>query len=185
MTLSLVTLSLSKGDICYTDSMISIREYQNTDKQTIINWFNQLHDYLIDLDPIKRLRRAPTYGEVFFESSYKQVIEGNGKIFITSDSGTDVGFVSGFIEKQSEKNLLELIPTKLGIVADLLVIENHRKQGVGEALLEYMENYLQAQGCDSLWVNVVAFNPALDFYKNKGYIEREVGMIKQVGQNAV
>ena len=166
--------------VCYTGFMILIREYQDSDKLTIIDWFNLLHDYLVDLDPIRRLRRKPTYGEVFFESSYKQVIEGNGKIFIASDVGVDVGFVSGFIEKQSEKNLLELIPTKLGIVADLFVVDTHRRRGIGEALLEYMENYIRSQGCDNLWVNVVAFNPALEFYRNKGYMEREVGLIKKI-----
>ena len=167
-------------DVCYTGFMISIREYQDSDKLTIIDWFKQLHDYLVSLDPIKRLRRAPEYGEVFFDSSFKQVVEGNGKIFIASDLGVDVGFVSGFIEKQSEKNMLELVPTKLGIVMDLFVVETHRKQGIGEALLKQMERYLISQGCDGLWVNVVAFNPALDFYKKKGYMEREVGLIKRV-----
>jgi len=160
--------------------MITIREYQDADTETIVDWFNQLHDYLVELDPIKRLRRAPEYGVVFFDSSLKQVVERNGKIFIASDSGVDIGFVSGFVEQQTEKNLLELVPTKLGVVTNLFVVESHRKQGVGEALLEYMENYLQDQGCDSLWVNVVAFNPAIDFYKSKGYGEREVGLIKKL-----
>jgi len=49
--------------------MITIREYQDADTETIVDWFNQLHDYLVELDPIKRLRRAPEYGEATPESN--------------------------------------------------------------------------------------------------------------------
>ncbi len=93
--------------------------------------------------------------------------------------GGFLGFVAGFVTRQSEENLLSVVPTTLGVISDVYVVPERRGQGVGEALMNRMERHLQEAGCDSVWITIVAFNvDAAAFYGKEGYREREVGLLK-------
>jgi hypothetical protein len=44
-----------------------------------------------------------------------------------------------------------------------------------------MENYLKAQGCDTVWLDVFAANTqAHSVYLKNGYVDREIGMLKKI-----
>ncbi|MFA7301430.1 MAG: GNAT family N-acetyltransferase [Candidatus Shapirobacteria bacterium] len=159
---------------------ITIREYQENDKERIKLWIEQLHDYLVKLDPDYRLRRLPEYGQVFTDELFDFIEDGNGKIFIAMDDDLPIGFSAGAIDKQSNKNLLEVVPSTLGVISDVFVNENYRGQGIGKQLLNKLEDYLKSIGCDSLWLNVVSFNPAHQVYSKLGFHDREIGMFKKI-----
>lgn len=159
---------------------IEIREFLESDRPQIIKWLEDLHDYLVAIDPDKRFRREPKFGQVFSDELFDYVKSGHGKIFIATDDGRTIGFSAGAIDKQSEKNLLEVIPSKLGVISDVFVEEAYRGQGIGKQLLKKLEDHLISLSCDSLWLNVVAFNPSHQLYSNSGYHDREIGMIKKV-----
>jgi GNAT superfamily N-acetyltransferase len=126
------------------------------------------------------LRRQSEYGDVFTQELFDFIREGQGKIYIAVDGQKYVGFIAGAVDKQSDKNLLEVVPTKLGVVSEFFVEEKYRGQGVGKVLMEKLETYFKSIGCDSLWANVVAFNPAHDVYEKMGYHNREIGMLKKL-----
>jgi GNAT superfamily N-acetyltransferase len=157
-----------------------IREYQEIDRPQIIKWIENLHDYLVKIDPDKRFRRQPEYGEIFFNDLLDFVKNGQGKIFIALDQVKYIGFSAGAIDTQSKKNLSEVVPSKLGVVCDVYVEDNYRGKGIGTELLKKLENYFKSLNCDSLWLNVVAFNPAHDLYQKLGYRDREIGMFKKL-----
>lgn len=92
-----------------------------------------------------------------------------------------VGFVAGFMaKKQSKKNLLEVIPTQLGIIGAVFVKKEFRNKGIGTKLINTIEKYLFDKKCNAIWINTNSFNlKALDLYKAAGYMAREVGLIKQ------
>jgi ribosomal protein S18 acetylase RimI-like enzyme len=139
-----------------------------------------MHDYLVAHDPMKRLRHQPDYGPTFTKELIDQVSENQGKIYIAQNHTTPIGFVAGFIETQSDDNLLEVIPTKLGVITDIFVNESNRTSGVGKLLITEIETYLKSAGCDSLWLNVNSFNPAHNFYQKQGYQDRQIGMLKMI-----
>ena len=159
---------------------ITIREFIELDRPQIIKWIETLHDYLVDIDPDKRLRRQPNYGQVFSQELFDFINNGQGKIFIACDNNIPIGFSAGAIDKQSDKNLLEVIPSKLGVVSDIFVVEKYRRQGIGKQLLNKLENYLKDLDCDTLWLNVLDFNPAHNLYSKLGFRNREIGMMKKI-----
>ena len=44
---------------------ITIREYQDSDKDILQEMVEKLMDHVVSKDPIKRIRRMPQYGNVF------------------------------------------------------------------------------------------------------------------------
>ena len=84
--------------------------------------------------------------------------------------------------KQSEENLLSVIPTKLGVISDVFVAKSARGMGLGKKLMKKIEDFLIETGADTIWINIVAFNhDAHNFYKKMGYKDREIGLMKRVG----
>lgn len=159
---------------------ITIREYQETDRGQIIKWIEDRHDYLVNLDPHKRLCRQPEYGQVFFTELFDFVNNRQGKIFVAIEGEKLVGFSGGGVDRPSPKDLLEVVPGKLGVISEIFVEQSYRGKGIGTMLLQKLETYLKSLGCDSLWLNVLSFNPAHDLYRKLGYYDREIGMLKKL-----
>ena len=159
---------------------ITIREYVEADKTQVAAWLEELQDYLIKLDPDNRLRRQPEYGEVFSKRLFHFIAEGQGKIYLAMNENRAVGFVAGAVDKQTYQNLLEINPTKLGVISALFVDEAFRGKGIGSQLMKKIEKYFTDLDCDSLWVNIVAFNPAHEIYQKFGFHDREIGMLKKI-----
>jgi hypothetical protein len=61
---------------------INIREYQQSDRNFIANSLEKMHDYLVKLDPIKRLRKEPGYTEHLTDDLFKNVTEKEGKFIL-------------------------------------------------------------------------------------------------------
>lgn len=161
---------------------ITVREYQNSDKSTLQTILEKLQDYVVATDPIQRIRRQSGFGLNALDNTLETYKTNHGKILFAENDGRVIGYCFGFVgDKQSEENLLEVIPTQLGIIEDVFVEETHRGQGVGKMLLTQMENYLKEKGCDSLWLEVFAENKeAHNAYLKMGYVDREVGMLKKL-----
>ena len=159
---------------------IQIREYQEGDRPFITKCLEDLHDYITDIDPDKRLRRQPEFGQVFTDELLLFVKKGNGKIYIAVDGDVLIGFSGGAIDKKSKKDLLEVKPSKVGVISDVVVEEKYRGRGIGKMLIEKLEKYFKSQDCDTIWLSVIAFNPAHDMYLKLGYRDREIGMLKKI-----
>jgi GNAT superfamily N-acetyltransferase len=161
--------------------MIHLREYQESDQTKLISLIEKLQEHVASLDPIERVRKMPGYGQNTFNNATEFVKSRQGKIFVAEHDNKIVGYITGFINKQSQENLLEVIPTQLGIVVDLFVVDTHRSKSIGTLLMERMQEYFKQQGCDSVWVTVFVPNLlAHSFYKKLGFIDRELGMLKKI-----
>lgn len=161
--------------------MIIINEYRDDDYSFLEECIEELQKYIVSIDPIKRVSIKEGYKEFYTKKLLKNIEELNGKIFIANKGDKKVGFVAGFIQEQTEENLLELIPTKLGYVADIYVKEECRGEKIGKLLLNKIEQYFKEQNCDSIWIQVVAYNEsAHNMYLKGGYSDREIGMLKKI-----
>ncbi len=161
---------------------IKIREYTEKDLLFVKSSFENLHDYVVSIDPIKRIRKMPGYLEVFFEKFVNNIKNNQGKIYISEFEGKPIGFVGGFVaDKQSEENLLEVIPSQLGIISDIYTIPEYRGKKIGGRLIKQIEEYLVSKNCDAIWINTNGFNTsALRLYKSIGFSEREIGLMKKI-----
>lgn len=160
---------------------INIREYKELDTNFLLDATEKLHDYVVALDPLKRLRKMPEYAHSTVDELLETVAKQEGKIYVTEDAGKPIGFIAGFTMHQSKTNLLSVIPSKLGVISDVYIEEAYRDQKLGTQLMQKMEEYLKSRNCDAIWIDIVAFNTnAHHFYNNCGYTDREIGLIKKI-----
>jgi ribosomal protein S18 acetylase RimI-like enzyme len=160
---------------------ISIRRYQETDIKDFVRLMEELQDYLVSIDDLKRLRRMPEYSESYTERTLQNVAKNNGVIYLAESEGRVVGLVVGIIHEQTKEELLELIPYKRGVVLELIVENECREKGIGKLLMEKMEGYFKQNGCSAAMVEVFFPNKnALRLYSKLGYSERDVWMTKNL-----
>ena len=156
-------------------------EYEDKDKDMLLELANKLEEFAKSLDPIKRVKNSPGFIESSVAETLENVKKYQGKIWLAIDDEKTVGYIVGVIWEQSEMNKLEIGERKLGQVTDIYLEENYRGQGLGKKMLQMMENYFRGKSCDSMWVQVFAPNEnAHHVYQNFGFMDREIGMLKQI-----
>jgi len=113
-----------------------IQEYRDTDKEHLICLITSLQDYLVNLDPLHRLRRLPSFGEVYVDSLLSKINQAKGKIFLAKQSHNCLGCIAGIIEEQNDVDKVGKIPSRTGLILALIVHENYREHGIGRILME-------------------------------------------------
>lgn len=160
---------------------IKIKIYNPKYKTQIIGLFENFQDYLIGLDSLQRLRRLPGYAENALRENLKEVEERNGIFYVAILNEKVVGFVIGFMEKRSKQDLLRAYPAKMARINELYVDANLRNQGIGALLMNAVEGYFKAGECQFIWIEVFVPNQnARIFYKNLGYQDRDIQLIKKL-----
>ena len=160
---------------------VEIREYEPGDRARLIEIMEAFQDYLANIDGMKRLRRMPEYGESYVDRLLRNVEDNSGVIYLAEYEGQIIGLVAIIIEKQSESDLLECIPSKCGRILELYVEPELRKQGIGKLLIENSEEFAKQQGCDIVRIEVFEPNTnAHHLYIELGYQDRLIDMIKKI-----
>ncbi|HIH14655.1 MAG TPA: GNAT family N-acetyltransferase [Nanoarchaeota archaeon] len=158
---------------------ILFKEYKEGYFEDLVSCMENLQDFLIEIDPLQRLRRLPSYGIHYTNDLIDRVSQGEGLIILAYDQEKIVGCIAGAIEKQPEENLLECRITKPARILELFVLESYRGFHVGKNLVEKMERYFQENGCDIIRVEVFVPNKnAYTFYQKFDYSERVVELVK-------
>lgn len=160
--------------------MIKISEYKK-EKGVLIKFMEELQDYLIQIDPMKRMQRLPEYGKLYVANLLEQVKEADGIIYIASHENNPVGMIAGVIQKSSKEDEVESITSTTGGILELIVQKEYRGKNIGSLLMKKMEEYFQNKNCDVICVEVFAPNiKTHDFYEKFGYEDRLVTMIKKI-----
>lgn len=160
--------------------MIKIIEY-NGNKEVLVNLIEELQDYLVQIDPLQRLRRLPEYGDIYINNTLKKIEQNHGIIYIAEFENIPVGIIAGIIEESSEEEKLECIPSKVGIILELIVSEKYRGKNIGSLLMKQMEEYFQIHKCNIISVDIFEPNKKThNFYQKLGYQDRLITMIKKI-----
>lgn len=158
---------------------IKFKRYQKNDFKELDQCMVQLQDFLVKLDQLKRLRRSPKYSPQYSLNLIEKITKCNGVIFLAYDDKKIVGCIVGIIEVQSDKNLLECVPTRAGRIVELFVSSKYRSLGIGKELMDRVETYMRKKKCDVIRVEVFEPNKAAhSFYKKLQYQDRVIDMIK-------
>ena len=160
-------------------SSIKVIEYKG-DKKVLVKLIEELQDYLVKVDPLKRRIRLPEYGEIYIDNLLKEISENNGIIYIAEFKNTPVGMIAVIIEEFTKNDEIEYISSKPAKVLELIVSEKNRGKNIGKLLMDKMEEYFKTKECDIIQVKV--FEPNKDahgFYKKLGYQDRFIDMIKE------
>ena len=160
---------------------VRIREYQELDRTGFVKLMEQLMDYIVSVDDLKRTRRMPEFGESYSRRTLQKVAENNGVIYVAEVDGQLVGVVVGIIPEQSDEDRLEHVPSKFGEVLELVVKSEYRRKGVGTMLMNKLEEYFKENNCNISGVGVLFPNKdAYRLYCKLGYKDRSIYMTKDM-----
>ena len=92
-----------------------------------------------------------------------------------------IGVIIGIIRKYDEFDYLDYKCPKSGEVIELIVSKKVRSSGVGQKLMEKMENYFKNVGCEYIFLDVFNYNNnAIKFYEKQGYHTRMRINVKKI-----
>lgn len=164
-----------------TFSQMKIITYEEKFREQMIELLEEFYQYLIHIDPLKRMRIQPGYGESELKKILDETKSKEGVFYIAHDGNEIAGFVTAIITRQTPEDLLGVIPTTIGRVTNLYVSALNRQKGLGTSLLQKAEEYVKSQGCDVMKIEVFAPNePARNFYEKLGYEPRTIDQIKKL-----
>lgn len=145
--------------------------------------FETFADYMVEIDDMKRSVRSPSHGIAGFQTTTAEVNAKSGLILVAEDTGRVIGFIAGVMIDPESEDPLGQVPTKAGRMIELFVEENHRRRGVGTALMKAMEQFFTDRGCNVARVEVFEPNhSAHRFYHGIGYRDRVIDLIKVLPQ---
>lgn len=159
--------------------MISFREYAESDFAVLVSCMEKLNDSVAATDPLKRGRRLSGLGKRYTKKLIRKVNKKSGLILFACDRERVVGCIAGIIERQTQDNLLQCVPTRAGRVLELYVESGYRNRGIGRQLMKRIEKYFIQNGCDVVRVKVFGPNRgAHTFYQELDYQDRTIDLMK-------
>ncbi len=164
-----------------TQSSPTIRQYKKTDKEALIGCLEGLCDYLVDLDPLKKIRRLPAFGRTYAQSLLKKIARNNGALYVADDNGKVVGIIVGIVQNVSKLDQLSFASVKYGRILELFVHSEYRGKNIGKLLIEKMEDHFKQLHCDHIRIEVFEPNKnAHNFYRALGYTNRVIDLMKEL-----
>jgi len=157
-----------------------IREIKSRDIPQIYKLFSEFGDYFVEIDNLNLEIKSKGYGEFFYNAMVKD-IDRKGIIYVAEVEDSVVGFIGGNYKDTNFSNAPDVLPHRKGRILEFFVSEKYRGNGVGKELFQKMENYLKEKSCNTISMEVFAPNKlARKFYENRGYLERNLDLIKVV-----
>ena len=160
---------------------MKIIEYNDNYLEDVKDLLVELEEYIVSIDKDHLDQLHPEYREKMAILDLEEVKENNGKCYIAAEDTKAVGLIMGTIIKFDEYDYLDYKCPKEGEITELIVSKNVRSNGVGQALMNKMEEYFKSVGCEYVLVDVFAYNEnAIKFYDKKGYHSRMNTNIKKI-----
>ena len=160
---------------------IAIQPYQPSNAQEVEQLLEEFIEYFVQIDSLKWVKKQPLYGQNYLEKTLKEIRENNGTFILGKMDNQIVGLGTAIIGQLDANDLLEVAPHKPGRITELFVREAYRGQGIGRKLLKELEDYLKAQGCHTIHIEVFAPNEnAHKLYNKLGYTDRNIDVVKMI-----
>lgn len=141
----------------------------------------ELQEYIVEIDNFHLNILSSDYKKKYFDYMLKDCETNQGQIYVAVDDGKVVGMIAGFVQSYSDRDNLDYVCPKKGIVAELIVGKTARSVGIGTMLLSEMENYFKSINCKYSQIDVFAYNKhAKKFYYKNGYEDRMVTVFKKL-----
>ncbi|MBS3168502.1 GNAT family N-acetyltransferase, partial [Candidatus Woesearchaeota archaeon] len=145
----------------------------------LIKCMEELQDYLVKIDPLKREIRKPEYGKNYVLNLLKEVNKNKGIIYLAFDKNKFVGCVAGNIKNTTKNQELDCIKTRIGRILELVIFPEYRGKGLSNILMKKIEDYLIKEKCNVIKIEVMAYNKiAYNLYKKYNYEDRMIDLIK-------
>lgn len=160
---------------------MEIIEYEDKYLNDVKELLVELEEYIISIDYDELDRIHPDYYDKKAILDLEEVNNNNGKCFLAIENDNVIGLIMGIIRKYDEYDYLDYKCPKEGEITELIVSKNIRSKGVGQLLINKLEDYFKSVNCEYILVDVFGYNDnAMKFYYKKGYHPRMTTCIKKI-----
>ena len=160
---------------------MKIIEYNEKYLEDIKDLLTELEEYIISIDKDNLDHLHEDYHDKMALVDLEEVNKNNGKCYIAIENEKAVGLIMGTIPPYGEYDYLDYKCPKRGVITELVVTKNTRSKGIGQVLMNKIEEYFKSENCEYVLVDVFAYNEnAINFYRKKGYHHRMFTDIKKL-----
>ena len=163
---------------------MTIIEYEDKYLEDIRDLLVELEEYILTIDQDKLDQLHPEYRDKMALIDLKEINENNGKCYLAIENNKAIGLIMGTVPPYDEFDYLDYKCPKRGRITELIVTSKIRSNGVGQALMNKIEEYFKSVGCEYILVDVFAYNQnGINFYAKQGYHPRMYTEIKKISTN--
>lgn len=160
---------------------MKIIEYENKYLEDVRDLLVELEEYILSIDEDQLDQLSPDYREKMALVDLEDIKNNNGKCYLAIENNKAVGLIMGSIPPYDENDYLDYKCPKRGRITELIVTSKTRNTGIGQALIDKMEEYFKLVGCDYVLVDVFAYNEVgKKFYNKNNYHTRMETKIKKL-----
>lgn len=163
------------------DSEVEFIQYNEKYLEDIKDLLVELEEYIVSIDKDHLDYVHPEYREKMAVLDLEEVNKNNGKCYLAVENNKAIGLIMGCISSYDEYDYLDYKCPKRGEITELIVTNKIRSKGIGQGLINKIEEYFKSVGCEYVIVDVFAYNEiGKNFYNKKGYHSRMETMIKKI-----
>ena len=160
---------------------MTIIEYNDKYLEDVRDLLVELGEYIVSIDQDELEQIHKDYRIKMAEYDLNNVLKCDGKCYLAIEEGKAIGLIMGTIRQYSENDYLDYKCPKEGEITELIVTSKIRSKGIGQALMNKMEEYFKSVGCEYILVDVFAYNQnGINFYNKQGYHTRMYTEIKKI-----
>ena len=154
--------------------MIEISEYKSSEIETLKNLVMELQDSLKKIEP-ETVAPGSSVRDSYTDDLLQKVEAQRDQIYLAKDDGKAYGFIAVYVSKDTDENIEYLY------ISDVVVSENSRGKGIGNALIEEAEHYARGQNLKFIRISSLVLNEgATRLYRNVGFSDYLVTLQKKI-----
>ena len=144
---------------------MKIIEYEEKYLEDVKDLLVELEEYILTID----------------KDNLDTLKENNRKCFLAVENDKAIGLIMGIVISHDENDYLDYKCPKQGEITELIISKNIRSRGIGQQLMQKMEDYFKSINCEYILIDVFAYNEsAINFYNKQGYHPRMLVDIKKL-----
>lgn len=160
---------------------MKIIEYEDKYLDDVKDLLVELEEFIISIDKDNLDRVHQEYRDKMVIIDLEDVNKNKGKCYLAVENNRVVGLIMGCIFPYDEYDYLDYKCPKRGEITELIVTKKIRSKGIGQKLINKIEEYFKTVGCEYVIVDVFAYNEVgKKFYNKKNYHTRMETMIKKI-----
>ena len=160
---------------------MKIIEYEEKYLEDVKDLLVELEEYILTIDKDELDQLHPEYRDKMAVLDLDEVRENNGKCFLAVENDKAIGLIMGTLGSYDKFDYLDYKCPKYGEITELIISKSVRSNGIGQQLMQKMEEYFKSIGCEYVHLDVFAYNEsAINFYRKQGYHTRMLVDIKKL-----
>ena len=160
---------------------MEIVEYEEKYLEDVRDLLVELEEYIVSIDKDGLDRVHFEYREKMALLDLEEVKNNKGKCYLMLDSNRVVGLIMGYVREYDKYDYLDYKCPLSGEISELIVSKEARGNGIGQKLMQKMEEYFKSINCEYIFIDVFAYNEnAIKFYEKEGYHSRMLIDIKKI-----